>query len=318
MGNILFASNNPTHFGPLTTTHLGSHDPARVPYSVQFDNVPIRSPDFKPSPGEHTWMRIRMAGSVIASGSGTGDIFYIFDNQDRLLLRWQKYQNSSTAKFTYYDTDGNTVDSGSASVNSYAFYDFHFHFTAFSMTTEVYLNNVLIGSNTFGANPNNVSAVGYCQWQIKFTESGTGRFSEFIVSDSDTRLARLNMVRPTAVGNYSDWIGAIGTLADNNINTGLTSDTPNDRTSVVMEPYSNNEIISNVVVASQHFRGQNSPSKLRHFLRASGIDYDHGTAFDVDFDASISQTDYKINPATSLPWTLADVAGIEFGFKIET
>lgn len=315
MAQILFASNNPTHWGTIAQEGNTDFDPSRVPYSIRWSGGGIESPMFKQHAGNITWVRFYFHGSVSGAGSSEQAVFTVLDQDRRALIRGQTWNNSSGGRWIWYNADGASTESGSlGSVNTPAWYDVKFEITPFAIIGSVYINNILAATYTYNSNVAGVTGIGAVQFH---QGSSTCSMSEFIVSDGDTRLARLNMVRPQGIGNYTQWLGDVATLADNNLNTGMTTVTPNQRSSVIMQPYTNNEIISNVVVASQHLRGQNSPSKIRHFLRASAIDYDDANAFDVDFGATVTQSDYALNPATSLPWDLASLGAAEFGFKSE-
>lgn len=317
MAQILFASNNPTHFGSMASQINANFDAARVPYAIQWSAGGIESPPFKANAGTITWFRMYMAGAARGLGVGTSeeDIFYIRDSENRTLLRLRSYNGNTNAYYTFYDGNGSATNSGDGgNVNVVRWYDIKFEITPFLIAFEVYHNGVLVASHTYNSNPAGVTHVG------KFVGAdpyGTAMLSEMIVADSDTRSARLNMVTPQGIGFYNQWLGNVATLADGNLNTGITTVGLNQRSSVLMQPYTNNEIISNVVVASQHLRGQNSPSKVRHFLRASNIDYDDPVALDVGFSVEVGQSDYPLNPATSLPWDLASLGIAEFGFKSE-
>ncbi|CBW47076.1 hypothetical protein [Roseovarius sp. 217 phage 1] len=322
MGKILFASNNPTHFGPLAYTDTSYvRDSSRIPYSIRFD-ADISTPlgVIKPTTTGEVWIHFR-ADTVnnAPSGDPSGDVIRIYDDQMRLLLKGSTGINTFFTDFTFYDTNGSTSTQNDVldySIGTGA-WDIRFVFDPFFMQCQIYQGTVLRFDRTLNANPNNVGQVGRVDWLTKFHYAGSGFISELIIADSDTRLARLNMVRPNGNGFHTDWLGQVSTLADNNINTGLTTNSVNQRHSVTLEPYTNTEIISNVLITSQHFRGANSPGTIRHFIRATNIDYDHVDAFTVAFNNTVSQTDYEINPATALPWDLADIGSLEFGFKSE-
>lgn len=323
MGKILFASNNPTHFGPLVTTNTSYvRDVSRVPFSLAF-SATIQTPDgvIKPTTTGEVWIHFRGdTSNSNFSGAPASQALVVYDGSGNTLLVGNTSGNSPLVDWTFYDTAGSSVisnDKGNVQDGQGA-WDIQFIFDGFSMTCNIYQNTVLLATLSHGANPNNVQQISAVRWGSSwYSEGSTGYISEVIISDSDTRLARLNMVRPQGVGFHTDWSGLIGTLADNNLNTGMTTVSVNQRQSVVLEAYSNPEIISNLVVASQHFRGANSPATIRHFIRAGGIDYDHASAFTVAFNNTVSETDYELNPATSLPWDLNDLGTTEFGFKSE-
>ena len=58
MANILFASNNPTHWGPMASEGNTDFDATRVPYSIQWSDGVISSPPFKATTNNVTWVHM--------------------------------------------------------------------------------------------------------------------------------------------------------------------------------------------------------------------------------------------------------------------
>ena len=323
MGKILFASNNPTHFGPNTSTDLTRvRDSARVPYSIKFPST-IQTPEgiIKNTANGNVWIHFRCySDNSNFSGESSRAAVTVRDDAGRTIFVITRGSNTAACSSILYDGNGlNTASvSGGNIQQATGAWDIHLDFSdGFNIDCNLYQNAVLIASHTI-SNVVPINQVGSVEWGEGFWQAGwNGYISEVIISDSDTRLARLNMVRPDAIGFHTQWDGLVGTLADNNLNTGMTTALANQKHSVILEAYANNEIISNLVLASQHFRGANSPTKIRHFMRASNLDYDHADVFDVGLANSVGQTDYEINPATSLPWDVNDLPVSEFGFKSE-
>lgn len=322
MGKILFASNNPTHFGPnaFTTTSYIT-DTSRIPFAIAFNaNISTPQDGILPTTTGEVWIHFRaQSQNNNPSGDPTQDCMKFFDDQGRTLILARTSLNSQTVDWTFYDTAGGSIvfnDRGAVS-DGVGAWDIRMIFDPFNITYEVYKATVLLCSHTFTSNPNAVDQLGRVDWLETWHYAGNGHISEVIIADSDTRLARLNMIRPNGVGFHSDWVGLVNTLADNNVNTGMTTNSVNQRQSVTLEAYTNTEIISNVLLVSQHFKGANAPGTIRHFIRASGIDYDNANAFTVAFNNTVNFSDYEINPATALPWELADLNNFEFGFKSE-
>lgn len=320
MATILFASNNPVHWTDgANTNSASSTDLTRVPFSIQLNRDLQNTTDFLQSGTGETWIHFRMNSGPQGSGASVRRAFTIQDQLDRTI--WYMNNRSNTPGGTFYsdNQDGLTNSTNAGSVSASPTWDIQVIHGAFEMGIRVYVNLVLTYEHLFGVNSGNVTGVNKFSFGNSLYQSSSGGgFSEFIVSDGDTRGARLNTVRPVSIGAYNDWFGNVPDLVDQNLNTGLTTTANNDRTSLIMEPYPNTEIISNVVISSTHRRGINSPEVVRHFLRFNGIDYDNPTLHPVSILAELTQDQYEINPATSLPWNPADVLNTEFGFKSET
>lgn len=318
MPNILFASNNPKHWGGNVVSANAAFDATRVPYSIAITQD-IKSPKFQVSTTNDTFLHFQLQGNGIGSFSNSNitTAFRIRDHLNRTLISVirQHYANYS---ITVYDANGGSnAIAGSGPLNSNQAWDIHVHHTDFVLEFKIYVQGVLMASHNYGTNPAGVTGIGYLETATGIRSGGTAYLSEVFVSDSSTVGGRLNMITPNNVGNYSQWLGDVPTLVDQELTTGLTTLSANQRTSLILNPYTKNEIISNMVVSSQNSKGVNAPTKVRHFLRRANVDYDAPIAHDVGSLITAHQTDYPLNPATSIPWVLGDVAITEFGFKSE-
>lgn len=72
-------------------------------------------------------------------------------------------------------------------------------------------------------------------------------FSEVIISDSDTRNARLDLLRPVSAGAYENFDGPLSSLADDDPTTGMTTTLPDQSQSTILSDYAGANNISNVV-----------------------------------------------------------------------
>lgn len=320
MPNIVFASNNIAHFPNANAgSVVGSFDSTRVPYTIAVENFEeLNSPTFPAVTGDDTWFHFR----TYFESSPFNDqptMLKAYDADDNLLFNVRKRLNSYEFAPTIEIFDGDQTNTVNCSIemtlrkaNSI---DIRYTSTALLLRVEVYINGALAGSTQFGSNNNNWGA------PVRFTLGGIyskdiddiQHYSEILVADGDTRNARLNLLRPTAAGHYDDWDGLLASLADDDTTTGMTTVNPDVRHTMTMSAYTGASNISNFIAVSQTTRGQNSPSKIQHSVRLSGVDYD-GPVHDVDYALAYQITDYTINPSTSLPWEGSDIAAIETGF----
>lgn len=320
MTKILFASNNVSHFpGAITSSSAATFDATRVPYSIQLSNYELAgSPVFVPSSTDDTWFHFRTyANSYDHNRNDTW--FQAYDAADNLLFTVTKRNSFSGLSSTIILYNGATTLSASTAnsltstkANSV---DIKYRVNGLLIRIEFYHNSILVASNQFNANAN-----GYGK-PVRFV-IGAGlvsgltdkqHYSEIIVAEDDTRNARLNLLRPESAGAYADWDGALAVLADDNSTTGMTTIAAAQRSSMIMSAYAGAPNISNVVTVSTALRGLNAPTGLKHFIRQSAVDYD-GAVRLIPESIGYQLTDFPLNPATSLPWTAADLSTVEVGF----
>lgn len=324
MPDILFASNNITHF-PLSVAGAvaGTFDSARVPYGIQLSNYQVlSSPDFIPSGSTVTWFHFRYFSDdvVLAIPVGNpGTLFQCFDSLNRQLLRISKKDSDRTLtpRVTLHNgtttvvVDG-TIPMGIAIVNAI---DIQLTVSFASITVNVYVNGGLSATASFGSNPNGLTNP--TRFVLGTAYAGalvdTAVFSEILVANGDTRNARMNFLRPTATGALSQWDGSVATLGDDNPATGILTTTAAERHTMDLTDYVGPANISNVVTVSQTTRGDNSPTKLKHTIRLSTVNYDSAD-LNIGFPLQYNIVDSPINPATSLAWVSSDLSTLETGF----
>ncbi len=321
MANILFASNNIAHFPGSTAGIVGAaYDGNRVPYSIAISNyLTLSSPTFVAATGDETWLHFTFYTDDV--GNIHNNITtQMYDANDNLLFRLIKpFNNSGRLEFQGYLYDGSNSVNGITNIQmGFAFrnnVDIRYRQHALGIELEVFINSVSCLSQSFPANPNNYgNPVRFALGASHTDETGDkAHYSEIIVSDEDTRNARLDLLRPQAAGAYSQWGGSLAVLADDDSQSGMTTIAADQRETMTLTPYSGAPNISNLVAVSSTTRGQNSPTKLKHTVRLSTVDYD-GPEHDIGFPLQYVLTDFELNPATSLAWTDSDIAAVEVGF----
>lgn len=320
MPNILFASNNISHFPTLLAgSVVDTFDENRVPYSFALKNFEtVTSPVFTPSAGEDTWFHFLCYPGTTDSNR-TDHWFSAYDALGRILFRLAKTNNTILYLPTAIIYDGNTTSTVGGTIgmtqNKINFVDIHYKKTALLLEVKVYINGALSLTRSFGANPNAYGNPVFFALGTGFTNSLSNicHVSEVIVADDDTRNARLNLLRPAAAGAANDFLGSLATLVDDDTTTGMTTLEPGARQTTTLTPYTGAQNISNFVSVSSTTRGENSPTKMKHTVRLSGVNYD-GPEIPLGFPLQYNITDFKTNPATSLPWVGSDLSAIESGF----
>lgn len=319
MVKILFASNNLAHWPTaIGGTDVMKFDSSRVPYSIDVVNYEVlRSPRFLPTTNEETWLHFRVY--PISVDAGTRKFVEIFDSQDHLLVDLKRASVNSAFHFDLTTYDGATTNTKRSlaplTQNKVNSVDIQYISTNLKTEVNVYINNFLSASIVTGASVGGngqptVAAIGHA---FAGSFSTPMPVSEIFVADGDTRNSRMNLLRPQAVGAYEQWQGSILDLRDEDTTTGMSSIVAGQRQTMILSAYTGSSLVSNFVSVSQTTRGLNSPSKLKHTVRMSGVDYD-SAELPINYALQYNITDYTINPATSQPFTAADIAAIETGF----
>jgi len=310
MPKILFASNNIADFpGMPAYTENGSYDPARVPYSIRaISGVRARTAQFDPTTTEYTWVHY----SIYTSNPYSNDLVNLYDKNGVFLLSVAHDDGFVTIKTKRGTAVTDEDFQGPVSTNFKFTMDVAVRITALATEYVVYLGGNYIGE---GSNAGNLPG-GVNQPQHLELEGGlfNPAISEIILADGDTRNSRLNVLAPIAIGEYSEWNGDLSTLQDSDDTTGLTTTEAEKRQSFTLAGYTGSANISNVVAISSTIRGINAPESLSHSVRLNSLDY-YGDAQDVEKFKTMQVTDWELNPATSLPWTKADLTNVEVGFK---
>lgn len=321
MPNILFASNSVSHFpGSTIGAPTWSYDSNRVPYSIQVDpRMTVGSPDIPESQTDEYWFHFRNGSDLWYVNNNNPIIEVVDTNGDRIFML--SYHDRTTKGYHGYlvgnDTEYETVQYLPKAENRLRTYDVALKFGALQVEALVYVDEILVISQSYstaGWNRPTHFRLGASKSTNNNLTNEFQYFSEILVADADTRNARLDLLRPVAVGAYGNWNGPVISLSDDDSTTGMTTVSPEQSQSTILTPYTGADNISNIVQVTTSVRGINSPTGLQHLIRMSAVDYLTPT-FDVPFAKDYQITDWTENPATSLPWAASDLVNVEFGFK---
>ena len=321
MPNILFASNSISHFpGSRIGSPEWAFDSRRVPYSIEMPIYTVASsPLIKETTTEETWFHFRV-GNLLWYFYDDEPLCELVDINGKRILQLS-FRNNTTSGWTMRTVmDGNTFSDVryipflNASTRAI---DIQVKLGTLQAEFRVYVNELLVLERSFAYNQLNARKPRF-MWigggAGNNVPQNTTQYSEIIVADGDTRNARLDLLRPVSAGVYGNWNGPLVSLSDDDPTTGMTTVSPNQSQSIILTPYTGANNISNIVQVTTTVRGLNSPTKLKHLIRMSGVDY-LTSDFDVPYSKEYQVTDWTQNPATSAPWAASDLTNVEFGFR---
>lgn len=323
MPKILFASNNVSHFpGSAPGSIAGTFDPLRVPYAVALSNWQLLSgPEFVPATGSDTWFHFRVmcdGDPYSIPNANTGIMFQCQDSLNRTSVRIAKKNLVYAQQLTLTVFNGTTSIVADTTIpmtqSKMNFIDIRLQITSVLIRADLYINGALAAFASFGSNPNTLTNPIRFSLGCSHTESLAlfQNYSEIIVADGDTRNARLNFLRPVSAGAFSQWDGELLSLGDDDPTSGIYTKVAAERHTAGLSTYIGAQNLSNLVSVSQTTRGLNSPTKIRHTIRQSGVNYDSPN-IDLPFSLQYNLYDLQLNPATGLPWTSTDLSSLEVG-----
>ena len=326
MANVVFASNSISHF-PTAISGINTerYDSTRVRYSIDVEKKEIlNSPEFNPVSGEDTWFHFNLYFGEFQSFE-TQPLLQSFDENNNLLfaIRKQRSNDLNLEGFFYNDSSViNGVTTTSPTRQKINTIDVHLKQNVIKHELKLYINRFLALTLTINDPDSNRGKpikfeLGQAYGETRFDDETTSTdfkqsISEIIIADEDTRNARLNVLLPSSTGSNTSWSGNLTELSDDDTTSGMTALEGGLRHSYNLSDYTGASNISNVVVVSTTTRGPNSPTKLKHTLRVSGIDYD-SDEIELGFPLQYNITDWKINPATSQAWVDTDLDNLEAG-----
>ncbi len=317
----LFASNNIADFiGLSSDSNVLYHDSSRVPYAftISDDNsYPMRS-NHPPSSTTTTWYHWRMHSLINAGGNEDGRMWRIFDEDGNFL---HEVDILNGAHKPGVSGDGTTFSYGSSTApySSNALYeiDIMVDVTPSDVTVEWYIDQVLHGAGII-TTPN-VSNLGKARkLELAAHDSSYNSWtpfliSEVIISETDTRGLRLNMLEPTGEGFHTDWEGAYTDINDDDIATGIKSLIANESRSFTVGAYGGGPIAS-VIAVSLAKKDPAGPQSLMTFLRKGGVDYIESASL-LEDNTGYAIKEWPTDPSDSNPWEDADLSGIELGVR---
>lgn len=145
--------------------------------------------------------------------------------------------------------------------------------------------------------------------------------SQVIVSTQPTIGAKLYTVAPVAIGADAQWAGAVTDVNHIGINdaTSISTDVVGNRQSFTITPPASLPVGLEIAAIRTTFRGARDAASainnVQPYFKVGGTNYNAGAAFALPTLTGATDRLIATNPATGLPWELADLTGFEIGFE---
>lgn len=189
-------------------------------------------------------------------------------------------------------------------------YDIHVYTNGGNAVLDFYLNGTLVGTviTTVGGTSNSGLD------RLTFTgTSNAAFFSEIIVANFDTRGMRAHTLVPSAAGTYSEGTGSYTDVDEITPDgSGVVFGATGQRFTCLTPGVSTPRKVVGLSVNAYASTG--AATKIQSLIRVGGTDYLGGEITRSPV-LTAGRDIQLVNPATSLPWAVADLAAIQFGVE---
>ena len=261
---------------------------------------------------ENFWAKTMVSFS--ASNNQSGFAAQAFDGSGEIIARVRTSGVGSTASAR---VEGSSMEEGVAVEQPSGLHEVAFNLitTETERTFRIYLNGVLASEATTGR-----GGLGYPRHFVfggVLMNSGNTlrrrRLSEVVLTDDiDPRGLRVRTLTDGGAGHYSEWDGDPGSIHDDLLTTGLTTDTAGRRHSWEVDDVLSGHLTQSLFTIMQAVGPLTDPSGVRQFLRVGGSDYD-GDFMEISEIVQRQPRSWPLNPATNQPWTASEIEAIEIG-----
>ncbi|QGH74825.1 hypothetical protein MAL1_00078 [Bacteriophage DSS3_MAL1] len=305
-----------------TLTTLGADDKRRG--SVQLETGQQMFRQFSGSYDDF-WVHFRCTSTETYHSPHSGTLMEIrAGTQVVARVYTLQVDNTNYASFRFDVFDGGQIVSGPDfphALEEFINYDIRVQTTGSSRTVTFYRNEVLRHQVTYSgsfAEPNAVLFASRTNW---VNEDDT-RYQDIIITDAlPTVGMELATLVPSAVGSYSDFSNDYTAIDDAGYDqsTVISTTTPGDRESwFFSDPEFNlgDKVIYGVAittVAQTDLAGV--ISDFEPFLRIEGTNYPAAQIGANNVAPNAYTTVFTNNPATTNPWTQAELVGLESGLR---
>ncbi|QGH74796.1 hypothetical protein MAL1_00025 [Bacteriophage DSS3_MAL1] len=299
------------------TSNTARFDPNRVEGCFATgDELVLTIPHDAPS-GQEVWYHFRHAQADNSYVLIDGTFITIEDANSEDLVRI----GYADAKM-YMEAVGDTTDrTGSQQLGQDVPYSIDLHVIVGStVTCRWYINGALYGEKTV----DNVTGGRGVPRSITWASGNpyqTNYCSEVVIADEDTRGMRVREMRPKSFGIYQEWDGSISALRDDDLATGISTDTANRRVSFGVTNIENiqpGDVINRVVAQTYAQKGETGLSAFNHFFRHKNGNVSDGVDHTLSVLGDYFVEEFPNNPDTGVSWQPEDFGSLQTGLQSKT
>jgi len=282
----------------------------------------------------HVRIRPRNAwpGSVSGGHENSGNMVTLNDNSGNVICAiYVDSQASNTNSNLPFNVRANgtgglsgVIYTSTTNISLLLDFDINFKVADSDGFYKIYLNGSLIYTFTGDTKPGTSTGVASITFQSRVALANlSSYFSQVVVSDLPTIGARVHTLALSAFGDLSQWAGAVTDVngTEESPATILTEGTPNEQvlfTKGTMSAVVAGNVVSGVVMGHRSRYAAGSPvTKVRGIAKVSGTIYENAAAQTLTESITGHQSIFGLNPATSAPWTVAEINAAQIGMKAE-
>lgn len=256
------------------------------------------------------------------SPAHTGLDIGVYDASNNLITGLGSSSTTYTAQSVFHANSGNLWTPGSGALRSI---DVNVFMDAASGFIRWYIDGSAVYEflgDTRGA-VGDATKVGFGRTAGNSDTNKVGFLSQIIVSTQPTIGAKLYTVAPVAAGADSQWTGAVTDVNHIGLDdtTFVSTDTVGNKQSFTITPPASLPTGLQIAAIRTSYRASRDASSavnnLQPYFKIGGTDYNAGSPFALSTVTSSGSVIVETNPATSLPWQLADLTGFETGFEAQ-
>lgn len=150
-------------------------------------------------------------------------------------------------------------------------------------------------------------------------------YFNIFAADEDTKQFELASVTPSANGALQGWAGTFSNINEAGVNDATTisaaaADTLSTFIFPAMPTRLTNFKVAALILGGRGSGGAATPTTFEGVARVGGTDYTTTTEANVPITLATGPFMFKwtLNPATGLPWTVAEINSSQWGFKSKT
>lgn len=273
----------------------------------------------EPLPSAQTsfWFHARINTNDTNTGDGSSRIRFVDTASGDSQIEFTRGDNVGTWRVRRRDSGGSLTNVGpSLSISQGVWLNLDIEYVVHASTgsIKIYLDEVLAASYTGD------TSIDAGSWDDIIFESAifdNMNYAEIIISTTSTLGMRLAALHPDGNGNHTDWSGSYTDVDEVDYNAGdfASTNAANQSTTYTMSATPTEVDDKNIVfVRATGSIFSDTTYDVEPLMRIGTTTY-AGSTVSLASGVNYVKTDYTISPASSAPFTVSELDGLEVGFK---